>query len=117
MREQHGLGGTGPNPTGGARRQRMGNTLALALLVYTALQIGLAVATGGRGRYGALPYAGLALLVVAIIPACRALEARWARLGDGPALERRFWAERAGVWGTAIGLPPILTGLFRVIGL
>lgn len=107
-----GLTGRAAKP--GERARRMGSTVSLALLAYTALQIGLAVTMGGRSG---LPYAGLALLVIVVIPACRAMEARWARLGDAPALEARFRGERLAVWAAALGLPLLLTGGFGLIGL
>jgi len=95
----------------------MSGTVACALVVYALLQIGLAVAVLPRGRHSLLPYAALALLVIGVIPACRWVEARWARLDEGAGLEARFRRERRGVWAVAIGLPFVLAGLFRLIGL
>lgn len=100
-----------------ARARRMGNAVALALLIYTILQIGLGVIVVAAPGRSLLPYVGLALLVIAVIPACRGMEARWARLGDAPGLERRFRRELLAVWAIALGLPPLLAGVFRLIGL
>lgn len=105
---------TGRTAGPGGRARRMGSAVSLALLAYTALQIGLAVAFG---HGSALPYAGLTLLVIVVIPACRGMEARWARLGDEPGLEARFRRERRAVWAAALALPLVLTGTFRLIGL
>ncbi len=105
----------GPAEPGG-RARRMGSTAAAALLAFTVLQIGLGVLGATPGR-SLLPYAGLGLLVIAVIPACRGMEARWARLGDAPGLERQFRRECGAVWTIALGLPPLLAGIFRLIGL
>jgi hypothetical protein len=68
-----------------------------------------------------LPYFALVMLVVAIIPACRHFERRWARLDDSQALDpsfaRRFRHDRAWLWVLAIGLPFVVTGLFKLLAL
>jgi hypothetical protein len=102
-------------------RKRMSDHIAYALLVYTALQIfvtmGALKAKGGS----LLPYLALIILVAAIIPACRRFEARWNRLSDeqahDPALAPYFRHDRLMLWLIAIGLPFLLTGLFRGLAL
>jgi hypothetical protein len=101
--------------TGYARR--MSGAVSTALVAYAVLQVALAMALLPQERRSALPYVGLGLLVIGVIPACRAMEARWARLGDGAELESRFRRERRLVWAVALGLPFILAGAFRAIGL
>ena len=98
-------------------RRRMSDNIAYALLVYTALQIWLAMgAMHGQGA-ALLPYLALVILVVAIIPACHRLDRRWNRLSDAqaadPATARLFRRDRRVLWFLAIGLPFALTGLLK----
>lgn len=100
-------------------KRRMSDHVAYALLVYTGLQI---YSTMGalRGEHGSiLPYFGLVLLVVAIIPGCRMFEQRWERLGDVDAapeeLKRLFVRDVAKLWIAAIGLPFLVTGVIKVL--
>jgi len=100
-------------------RRKMSDNIAYALLVYTGLQIfvtmGALKAQGGS----LLPYLSLIILVLAIIPACRLFECRWNRLTDGqaqaPGMEPYFRRDRTMLWLLAIGLPFLLTGLFKVL--
>ena len=77
-------------------RKRMSDNIAYALLAYTALQIFVTMGALHSKGGSLLPYFALALLVAAIIPACRRFEHRWNRLNDrqasDPALE---WQETA----------------------
>jgi hypothetical protein len=98
-------------------RRKMSDNIAYALLVYTGLQIfvtmGALKAQGGS----LLPYLSLVILVGAIIPACRLFECRWNRLTEGqahaPAMAPYFRRDRMMLWLMAIGLPFLLTGLFK----
>lgn len=99
----------------------MSDHIAYALLVYTGLQI---FATMGalKGIHGSLlPYFALVVLVVAIIPSCRRFERRWNRLSDAqaadPVFAPEFRRDRMLLWLTAIGLPAVLTGLFKGLAL
>lgn len=98
-------------------RRKMSDNIAYALLVYTALQIVVTMGALKSDGMSLLPYLALVILVVAIIPACRSFERRWNRLadegGDDPALASRFRHDRAILWLLAIGLPIVITGLFR----
>ncbi|RDC60963.1 hypothetical protein HME9302_02180 [Alteripontixanthobacter maritimus] len=100
-------------------RRRMSDHVAYALLVYTGLQIFMTTAALKDGAPGILPYLVLVVLVAAIIPACRWFERRWRFLTDeaahDPALRGEFMRDAAGLWLMAIGLPAILTALFRAI--
>lgn len=102
-------------------RRRMSDHIAYALLVYTALQIFVTVGALKTGGESLLPYLALVVLVVAIIPACRRFESRWNRLSDDqahdPALATYYRRDLVALWGLAIGLPFLLTGLFKALAL
>ncbi len=102
-------------------RKRMSNNIAYALLVYTGLQIFVTMgALEGKGG-SLLPYFALIILVAAIIPACRRFEKRWNRLNDVQAADPEFAAyfrrDRMWLWLMAIGLPFVVTGLFKGLAL
>jgi len=102
-------------------RRRMSDNIAYALLVYTGLQIfvtmGALKAEGGS----LLPYLALVVLVAGIIPACRRFERRWNRLSDvqaaDPAMSGYFRRDQIALWLLAIGLPFLITGLFKGLAL
>jgi len=102
-------------------RKRMSDTIAHALLVYTGLQILVTMGALQDSVHSLLPFVALVVLVAAIIPACRRFEARWNRLDDAqaadPALGQRYRRDRLAVWVLAIGLPFVLTGLFRLLAM
>ncbi|GMM92057.1 hypothetical protein [Qipengyuania sp. MTN3-11] len=99
-------------------RKWMSDNVALALVVYTALQIFVTVHALQDGLPNILPYLALVVLVAGIIPACRWFERRWLGISDAdasdPALRGAFWRDLAMLWGLAIGLPFLLTGLFTL---
>lgn len=100
-------------------RRRMSDNIAYALLVYTGLQIFVTVGALKTGSASMLPYMALVVLVAAIIPACRAFEARWLVISDeaahDPAYRGAYRRDQAFLWILAIGLPFALTGLFKAI--
>ncbi|MGY6551011.1 MAG: hypothetical protein ACXIT4_03840 [Erythrobacter sp.] len=100
-------------------RKAMSDHVAYALLVYTALQIFLTVQALGEGVSGLLPYLGLVVLVMAIIPLWRWFEARWSDLDDteaaNPAHAAAFRRDTTALWLLAIGLPLGLTVLFKAM--
>jgi len=100
-------------------RKRMSDTIAHALLGYTALQIILTARVLQEGAHAALLLVGLVALVAGVIPGCRALEARWSRLDDvgaaDPALAPAYRKARRMIWALAIGLPFVLTGGFKLV--
>jgi len=102
-------------------RRRMSDNIAYALLVYTGLQIFVTMNALKAEGGSLLPYLALIILVVAIIPACRRFERRWNRLSDEQAHDHAFAApfrrDQLMLWLTAIGLPFVLTGLFKVLGM
>ncbi|MDJ0643797.1 MAG: hypothetical protein QNJ15_13365 [Erythrobacter sp.] len=99
-------------------RKAMSDHVAYALLVYTALQIFVTVKALEAGSASILPYVALVVLVAGIIPACRWFEKRWTKLDDehaaDMALAGAFRRDTIGLWLLAIGLPFLLTGLFKV---
>ncbi|MCB2089757.1 MAG: hypothetical protein R3E18_13465 [Sphingomonadaceae bacterium] len=100
-------------------RRRMSDNVAWALLIYTALQIFVTVGALKGGASSLLPYFALVVLVGAIIPACRWFEKRWQFLSEeeaaNPAWQAAFRRDQMGLWLLAIGLPFLLTGLFKGI--
>ena len=100
-------------------RKAMSDNVALALLVYTGLQIFVTVHAMKSGMSSIMPYILLVLLVVAIIPFCRKFEQRWTRLSDAdahdPALSAAYRRDQIALWALAIGTPLILTAFFRLI--
>ncbi|MGE5952964.1 MAG: hypothetical protein ACM308_05005 [Qipengyuania vulgaris] len=100
-------------------RKAMSDNVALALVVYTALQIFVTVNALKEGVSSTLPYFALIILVAAIIPACRWAEGRWKDLSDeencDETLRAKFRRDQAILWIAAIGLPLLLTGLFKAI--
>ena len=99
----------------------MSDHVAYGLLVYTALQIFVTMGALRSEGSSLLPYLALVILVVAIIPACRLFERRWNRLTDDqahdPALAVRFRRDRTTFWLLAIGMPFLLTGVFKGLAL
>jgi len=102
-------------------RKRMSDNIAYALLAYTALQIFVTMGALHSKGGSLLPYFALALLVAAIIPACRRFEHRWNRLNDDQAADPTFAAayrrDRTWLWLMAIGLPFAITALFKLLAL
>jgi hypothetical protein len=103
-------------------RKRMSDNIAYALLVYTGLQIFVTMSALHSSAGGSLlPYFALIVLVVAIIPACRLYERRWNRLTDAqaadPALASYFRRDRLLVWAMAIGLPFLVTAMFKLLAM
>ena len=92
---------------------------ALALLVYTALQIFVTVHAMKQGSSSIMPYLALVVLVAGIIPACRWFERRWSDLSDDQAadgaLKPAFRRDQILLWAMAIGLPAALTAFFTLI--
>ena len=100
-------------------RKSMSDNVAWALLVYTALTIFVTVAAMKTQGTSILPYMALVVLVAAIIPACRAFERRWRDLSDveaaDEALASSYRRDQLILWVLAIGLPILLTGIFKII--
>ena len=97
----------------------MSDNVALALVVYTGLQIFVTVEALKQGVSSTLPYFALILLVAAIIPASRWAERRWKDLSEeencNETLKSRFRRDQLVLWVAAIGLPLVFTGLFKAL--
>ena len=100
-------------------KRRMSDHVAYALLVYTGLQIFVTMGALRSEHGSILPYFGLVLLVLAIIPGCRMFERRWERLAEVDApreeLSRLFVRDVVVLWIAAIGLPFLVTGLIKLL--
>ena len=100
-------------------RKAMSDNVALALLVYTGLQIFMTVGAMKQGVSSIVPYLALVILVAGIIPACRWFERRWSDLSDDEAadlaLKPAFRRDQIMLWVLAIGLPVVLTLIFKLI--
>lgn len=101
-------------------RKSMSDNVAIALIVYTGLNIFLTVeaikATGLRG----LAMLCLVILVAGIIPACRKFEKRWREMPEEDAHDRAlagtYRRDQLMLWALALGLPFGLTLLFNALG-
>lgn len=102
-------------------RGRMSDHIAYALLVYTGLQIFVTMAALKGDGGSILPYFALVVLVALIIPACRAFEKRWNALSDEEANDLsftgRFRRDVSLLWILAIGLPFLLTAIFKALAI
>jgi hypothetical protein len=100
-------------------KRRMSDHIAYALLVYTGLQIFVTMGALKSEHGSIMPYFGLVLLVVAIIPGCRLFEKRWDRLTASDAspeeLVPMFRRDVVVLWIAAIGLPFLVTGLIKLM--
>ncbi|WP_319641233.1 hypothetical protein [Novosphingobium sp. KCTC 2891] len=95
----------------------MSDNVAYGLLVYTALQIFVTMQAIEGDSGSMLPMLALVVLVAAIIPLFRRFERHWEHLDDtaaaDPALKGAYRRDQFAVWALAIGLPFLLTGLFK----
>ena len=100
-------------------RSAISDHVAYALLVYTALQIFFTVHALTEGASGVLPYLALIVLVGGIIPVLRRFEARWSGLDDAEAANADYTAafrrDTTVLWVLAIGLPLVLTVIFKAL--
>ncbi|TRD11546.1 hypothetical protein FGU71_06525 [Erythrobacter insulae] len=110
---------TGTEERGTDWRKSISDHVAYALLTYTGLQIFVTVKALSEGLSSILPYFALIVLVAAIIPACRWFEKRWQGLSDqeasDPAYAGAFRRDTILLWSLAIGLPLLLTGIFKAL--
>jgi len=100
-------------------RKAMSDNVALALLVYTGMQIFMTVGAMKQGVSSIVPYLALVILVGGIIPACRWFERRWSGLSDAraadPDMKPAFRRDQIMLWLLAIGLPVVLTMFFKLL--
>ena len=100
-------------------RKKASDHIAYGLLVYTGLHIFVTMTQLKSGGGSVMPYFALIVLVAAIIPACRWLEMRWDALAEGnqddDALRGIFRRDMALLWTGVIGLPLLLTLVFKSV--
>lgn len=100
-------------------RKSMSDNVAIALIVYTGLNIFLTVEAIKDTGLRSLAMVCLIILVAAIIPACRKFEKRWRDISEEEAHDRAlagtYRRDQAMLWLLALGLPFGLTLLFRAL--
>ncbi|MCJ8156845.1 hypothetical protein [Sphingomonas sp. LaA6.9] len=105
-----------PMPEFGTWQKRISNNAAGALLLFTLLHVTCFTALAGYSRSSLVSYLGITILVGLVIPALGRVEGRWhgeALRGLTEAdLNARFRTERVRLWGAAIALPFVWSGLF-----
>lgn len=101
------------------RRKSVSNHVAIALIVYTTLNIFLTVEAIKHTGLRSLSMVCLIVLIAGIIPACYKLEKRWRDMDEGAAqaavANGGYRRDIAVLWLLAVGLPFGLTALFRAI--
>lgn len=100
-------------------RKSMSNNVAIALIVYTTLNIFGTVEAIKETGLRSLAMVCLVILVAGIIPACRKFEKRWRDISEEQAHDRAlagtYRRDQALLWLLAIGLPIALTMLFHAL--
>ena len=100
-------------------RKSMSDNVAIALIVYTGLNIFLTVDAMKHTGLRSLSMVCLIILVAGIIPACRKFEKRWRDISDtdahDPQLAGAYRRDQLFLWVLAIGLPFALTLLFKAL--
>lgn len=97
----------------------MSDNVAIALIVYTGLNIFLTVDAIKQTGMRSLAMLCLIILVAGIIPACRRFEKRWRDLPEEAAHDRAlsglYRRDQAMLWLLALGLPFAITLLFKAM--
>lgn len=100
-------------------RKKMSDHVAWALIVYTGLHIFATMSAMKATGMKAFALLALIILVVGIIPSCRKFEKSWREISDEQAsdvaYEGAFKRDLTMLWGLALGLPFVLTAIFRGI--
>ena len=100
-------------------RKAMSDNVAIALIVYTALNIFLTVDAIKDTGLRSLAMLCLVILVAGIIPACRKFEKRWRDISEEEAHDRAlagaYRRDQVLLWLLALGLPFALTLLFKAL--
>jgi hypothetical protein len=100
-------------------RKSMSDNVAIALIVYTGLNIFLTVEAIRETGMRSLAMLCLILLVAGIIPACHKFEKRWREISDEEAHDRAlagaYRRDQILLWALALGLPFALTFLFKAM--
>lgn len=100
-------------------RKSMSDNVAIALIVYTGLNIFLTVEAIRETGMRSLAMLCLILLVAGIIPACHKFEKRWREISEDEAhdqaLSGAYRRDQLMLWALALGLPFGLTFLFKAL--
>jgi hypothetical protein len=100
-------------------RKAMSDNVAIALIVYTGLNIFLTVEAIRETGIRSLAMLCLILLVAGIIPACHKFEKRWRDISEEEAHDRAlagaYRRDQLMLWALALGLPFALTLLFKAL--
>lgn len=100
-------------------RKAMSDNVAIALIVYTALNIFLTVDAIKETGLRSLAMLCLVILVAGIIPACRKFEKRWRDISEEEAHDRAlagaYRRDQVLLWLLALGLPFALTIGFKTL--
>jgi len=100
-------------------RKAMSDNVAIALIVYTALNIFLTVDAIKDTGLRSLAMLCLVILVAGIIPACRKFEKRWRDISEEEAHDRAlagaYRRDQLLLWLLALGLPFALTMMFKAL--
>lgn len=101
-------------------RKSMSDNVAIALIVYTVLNIFLTVDAIKETGLQSLAMLCLVILVAGIIPACRWFERRWRDISEEEAHDRAlagaYRRDQMLLWLLALGLPLVLTMVFKALG-
>lgn len=101
-------------------RKSMSDNVAIALIVYTILNIFLTVDAIKETGLKSLAMLCLVILVAGIIPACRWFEKRWREISEEEAHDRAlagaYRRDQLLLWLLALGLPFALTAVFTALG-
>ena len=101
-------------------RKSMSDNVAIALIAYTGLQIFFTVDAIKETGLRSLSMLTLIILIAGIIPACRWFEKRWREIPEDaahdPALRGLYRRDQLLLWTLALGLPIVLTVIFRTLG-
>ena len=97
--------------------RKMSNNIAAALVLFTGLQIFVISTVVASGATSLLYHLGIALLIAAIVPACRAMERRWeVQSQRSMGIAERFRLDQLKLWGTALLLPLIWIPVGALMG-
>ena len=101
-------------------RKSMSDNVAIALIVYTILNIFLTVDAIKETGLKSLAMLCLVVLVAGITPACRWFEKRWRDISEEEAHDRAlagaYRRDQILLWLLALGLPFALTLVFKTLG-
>ena len=103
-------------PHAGKLARQMTIHIAAAVVVYALVQLWLVIGAVAEGGSRFLPHIGVGLMLIAVVPAARRIERRWADLANSALASRElcqsYRHDAARVWAGAIILPFVWVGAF-----